>query len=46
LTVILIGLGGEVDTRNVLDVDQVRAAGFSYSCTGRELAGRHALAAV
>ena len=28
-----------IDTRNVLDMAQVRALGFRYHCTGRELAG-------
>jgi UDPglucose 6-dehydrogenase len=28
-----------VDTRNVLDMAQARALGFTYHCTGRELAG-------
>jgi UDPglucose 6-dehydrogenase len=28
-----------IDTRNVLDPAQARALGFTYACTGRELAG-------
>jgi UDPglucose 6-dehydrogenase len=31
-----------VDTRNILDLAQVRGLGFDYLCTGRELAGRAA----
>lgn len=34
-----------VDTRNVLDMAQARALGFSYYCTGRELAGASAVPA-
>jgi UDPglucose 6-dehydrogenase len=33
-----------IDTRNVLDLAQVRALGFTYSCTGREQVGRQAVA--
>jgi UDPglucose 6-dehydrogenase len=29
-----------VDTRNILDLAQVRGFGFEYFCTGREQAGQ------
>ncbi|MBA3884170.1 MAG: UDP-glucose/GDP-mannose dehydrogenase family protein [Acidobacteria bacterium] len=40
----LVGRPVLIDTRNVLDPSQARALGFTYACTGREMAGEAVLA--